>query len=178
MSEQKVELAPCPFCGGEALTHRVPGLGRMWCVSCKNCDASPSGSFDERDAARNWNTREHNLSSPDAMREALSHEQDFSRITLRHNLKQVLSENRDVHPETMLDRILDAIPRVALASSPAASAEPVTTWASPGLKRAYREIERLKDQLNQHPESGIDEALRTAMEAIETADMEVERVAC
>jgi hypothetical protein len=46
-------------------------------------------------------------------------------------------------------------------------------WASPSLGRAYAEVERLRDSLAQPGESGIDETLRRALEAIETADCEI-----
>lgn len=46
-------------------------------------------------------------------------------------------------------------------------------WVSPSLGRAYAEVERLRDELSQPSESGIDEALRWALEAIEAADCEL-----
>lgn len=55
--------------------------------------------------------------------------QDFSRITLRNNLGTILSDWRDAHPSTLLDKIMDAIPvvdRAALASR----SVPVSTPAS------------------------------------------------
>lgn len=54
---------------------------------------------------------------------------------------------------------------------------PTTKWASPALDRAYREVEKLRDQISQPSESGIDVALRDALDAIETADTEIARVA-
>ena len=53
------------------------------------------------------------------------------------------------------------------------ASQPVTTWSSPTLERAYDAVEKLRADLNQHPESGIDESLRRAMDAIETADTEL-----
>lgn len=50
-------------------------------------------------------------------------------------------------------------------------------WASPALGRAYAEVEKLREGLAQHPESGIDESLRRALEAIETADCELVGIA-
>lgn len=51
-------LLPCPFCGGEALAHRVPAGHR---VSCSECGAHSTPSTcnrtDEADAAHIWNTR-------------------------------------------------------------------------------------------------------------------------
>jgi hypothetical protein len=46
----------------------------------------------------------------------------------------------------------------------------VSGWASPTLGRAYADVERLRADLAQPTESGIDEALRRAMDAIEDAD--------
>jgi hypothetical protein len=53
----------------------------------------------------------------------------------------------------------------------------MTGWASPSLGRAYEEVERLRANLAQHPESGIDEALRRALDAIEAADIELMGIA-
>lgn len=50
-------------------------------------------------------------------------------------------------------------------------------WASPSLGRAYEEVERVRTSLAQPPESGIDETLKRAMEAIEAADVELESIA-
>ena len=52
----------------------------------------------------------------------------------------------------------------------------MTRWASDRLSRAYAEVERVREEQAQHPESGIDEALRRALDAIETADVEIEQV--
>lgn len=49
-------------------------------------------------------------------------------------------------------------------------------WASPLLGRMYFDAEVLRDNLNQHPESGVDESLRRLLEAIETADCEIAAV--
>lgn len=60
MSE--VQLKACGFCGGEGLTHRVPG---GWRVSCKNCDARPLRGLPgltEAEAIAAWNTRAPTLS--------------------------------------------------------------------------------------------------------------------
>lgn len=46
-------------------------------------------------------------------------------------------------------------------------------WASPILARAYFEIEKLRDSLAQPSESGIDEALKRALDAVEAADCEL-----
>lgn len=53
---------------------------------------------------------------------------------------------------------------------------PVTSskWASPVLSVAYYSIGKLREELAQHPESGIDAALRNALDAIESADVELE----
>lgn len=52
-----------------------------------------------------------------------------------------------------------------------------SSWASPTLGRAYHEIEKLRADLSQPNESGIGEALRRALDAIETADCELAGVA-
>jgi hypothetical protein len=48
----------------------------------------------------------------------------------------------------------------------------MTDWNSVRLKQAYALVEAERAEQAQPPESGIDEALRTALEAIEIADME------
>ncbi len=57
MTHPSPELLACPFCGGEGLLHRVPGLGKCWSVSCKNCDAGPSSRLSEPGAIAAWNRR-------------------------------------------------------------------------------------------------------------------------
>lgn len=52
-----------------------------------------------------------------------------------------------------------------------------TGWASPALGRAYLEVERVRHALAQPSESDIDNTLRLALEAIETADCELAGVA-
>jgi len=66
--------------------------------------------------------------------------------------------------------------RVAGHDGPcAAVAKPpsMAGWASPTLGRAYVEIDKLRTNLAQNSESGIDESLRRALESIETADCEL-----
>ena len=46
-------------------------------------------------------------------------------------------------------------------------------WAAPALGRAYAEVEKLREQMAQNTESGIDQSLRLALEAIEEADVEL-----
>jgi hypothetical protein len=53
----------------------------------------------------------------------------------------------------------------------------MTGWASPSLGVAYQEVDKLRRDLAQNPESGIDETLRRALEAIEEADVELAGVA-
>ena len=48
-----------------------------------------------------------------------------------------------------------------------------SSWASPALGHAHKLVEDLRTALAQHPESGIDESLRKALDAIETADCEL-----
>ena len=49
-------------------------------------------------------------------------------------------------------------------------------WASPTLGRVYDDVEKLRINLAQHPESGIDEALRRLLSAIEEADVELQSI--
>lgn len=51
-------------------------------------------------------------------------------------------------------------------------------WASQTLGLAYMEIEKLRDGLAQPVESGISESLDKALDAIETADCELEATHC
>lgn len=53
-----VELLPCPFCGGRAISHRNPGLAR-WAVSCTQCDCKPLNhcARTEAEAIAAWNKR-------------------------------------------------------------------------------------------------------------------------
>ncbi|WP_208402882.1 hypothetical protein [Sphingomonas japonica] len=49
-------------------------------------------------------------------------------------------------------------------------------WASPTLGRAYVAIDNLRHLLCQNSESGIDQSLRNALEALELADCELSQV--
>ena len=49
-------------------------------------------------------------------------------------------------------------------------------WARPVLAEAFHAIEALQHELAQHPESGISESLKRALDAIEDADCELESV--
>lgn len=58
----EVALLPCPFCGGEALMHQGPFIGRRsgWWVSCVglNCRTAPrTKALTQDEAAAKWNTR-------------------------------------------------------------------------------------------------------------------------
>ena len=46
-------------------------------------------------------------------------------------------------------------------------------WVNPMLARCYADIERFRDEQRPDPESGLGEALRRALDAIETADCEL-----
>lgn len=52
-----------------------------------------------------------------------------------------------------------------------------TGWASPDLARAYFAVDTAMRTANQPVESGIHEALKAALDAIETADCELEKFA-
>lgn len=68
--ELKMELKPCPFCGGEASINDDPtgnggkpitrgriGLGRLWSVECDECGADAGYWQGEEIAVLAWNTR-------------------------------------------------------------------------------------------------------------------------
>lgn len=51
-------LRPCPFgCPDAPILHRVPGVPKLWKVSCANCDCGRSGHFSEVEAVAAWNKR-------------------------------------------------------------------------------------------------------------------------
>ena len=68
MTKMKVDLKPCPFCGGEAkiqatITHSVPNYSRHYCY-CKECLASGESFTDTSQdgssvfkAIESWNRR-------------------------------------------------------------------------------------------------------------------------
>lgn len=75
ISEKKIELKPCPFCGGKAIYHRTPvRTNGGWCdsvtVKCEKCEARTNrilydkkkhGEDGEYDEAREaWNRRADN----------------------------------------------------------------------------------------------------------------------
>ena len=68
---EEVTLAPCPFCGGEGLPHRVPHLPKLYRIACKNCDAGPSARFDSYQAIAAWNARANQPPAQDGLVEAL-----------------------------------------------------------------------------------------------------------
>lgn len=51
------ELLPCPFCGGDGLVHRNREATSLWRVTCKFCDAGPSGRLTRETAVNAWNSR-------------------------------------------------------------------------------------------------------------------------
>ena len=59
-NEPKIELKPCPFCGGDAELKNLERRFEPWECSCNNpeCDAIAAayGSTPE-EAAENWNRR-------------------------------------------------------------------------------------------------------------------------
>jgi hypothetical protein len=50
----RIELLPCPFCSGEAITGSETGL---WCVTCHQCHAEGPSFQAEEEAVRRWNCR-------------------------------------------------------------------------------------------------------------------------
>lgn len=79
--------------------------------------------------------------------------------------------------EAFRDKWRDVAEASCLALTQPPETTPGASWSSPSLGRAYAEVESVRDALSQPPESGIDEALRRAMEAIEAADCELMGVA-
>ncbi|MBQ8692025.1 MAG: Lar family restriction alleviation protein [Synergistaceae bacterium] len=53
--ERKIELKPCPFCGGEALI-RQDQYSRSYVV-CPQCDTRSAARLDAARAAAAWNRR-------------------------------------------------------------------------------------------------------------------------
>lgn len=51
--------------------------------------------------------------------------------------------------------------------------ETLTGWHSPSLGRAYAQVERVLEATAQPVGSGVDGALRAALDAIEAADVEI-----
>lgn len=59
--EQKIELNPCPFCGGKAVIRMVGDHKQYFVCFCSNCGKTPV-HFDEarltkRGAIKAWNRR-------------------------------------------------------------------------------------------------------------------------
>jgi Lar family restriction alleviation protein len=52
-----VELAACPFCGGNARTTQRNPVKALWYVQCDNCDASQHGQLGIENAIAAWNRR-------------------------------------------------------------------------------------------------------------------------
>ena len=58
MTENKIELKPCPFCGGQAeIWHCNRFIDKMVAIRCMNCNAQTFASYDEAEAVKRWNTR-------------------------------------------------------------------------------------------------------------------------
>ena len=55
MSMSKINLLPCPFCGGEA---RIIGaVGTVFWVKCTECGAETQSEITKQRAAERWNRR-------------------------------------------------------------------------------------------------------------------------
>lgn len=60
---KKVELLPCPFCGGEAVIEHTSQYGNSSYVMCVKCHARTTGYFDSKTetaderATNAWNGR-------------------------------------------------------------------------------------------------------------------------
>ena len=92
--------------------------------------------------------------------------QDFSRVTLKANLAEILRRDRDVHPTTLLERIMGAIP---VGSYPPKSI---------GDDVVERVAEVLWSQLdlNGHTIEGVRRAARAALTAATPALSEVDKL--
>jgi hypothetical protein len=56
-------LKKCPFCNGEALSHKIqkhPGNEKMWRIVCMKCFAGTTMGFDEAQVTNWWNKRYEN----------------------------------------------------------------------------------------------------------------------
>ncbi len=61
----------------------------------------------------------------------ITERQDFSRLTLRSNLKRILDQYADAHPSTLLDKVMAAIPVGAYPPAKPVegdAVEPFTSW--------------------------------------------------
>lgn len=86
----------------------------------------------------------------DAMIEAAT----FERDTMRHNIKEILRSGRDIHPDTMLDRIMAAIPVRAMKAQEAAdrpdAAQLIANCAFEAMEAADQspaEVERVRSAI-------------------------------
>ena len=119
---EEVTLAPCPFCGGEGLPHRVPHLPKLYRIACKNCDAGPSASFDSYQAIAAWNARANQPPAQDGLVEALELAFDFA-CKVNALLTPLKSEWQDVNMWTDYDEgVFQMRPKVTMALQAALSA--------------------------------------------------------
>ena len=61
--------------------------------------------------------------------------EDFSRITLRHNIEKILRDHRDAHPHTLADKLMAAYP-VASLTQP----KGVVEWVRARIDESAREM--------------------------------------
>lgn len=62
MSEQ---LDTCPFCGGEAVSHRTIGFKDSYYVACLYCASTSDDYETEQEAISAWNTRHEQFEVPE-----------------------------------------------------------------------------------------------------------------
>jgi hypothetical protein len=85
-------------------------------------------------------------------------ERDFSRVTLRHNIETILRKYRDVHPHSMLEKIMAAIP---VGTYPARPTDPgedkveAVALTDAQIKYMARRILGWRLPENFHPDAGI-----------------------
>lgn len=59
--ETKIQMLPCPFCGGTPLRQDIGGL---WTIECRECGAQSSVREHYQSAIAAWNERTPNGTGP------------------------------------------------------------------------------------------------------------------
>jgi Lar family restriction alleviation protein len=57
MSQNDVELLPCPFCGDDSTDPPWKDNEDFWTIDCDKCMATMGGCPDKADVIENWNRR-------------------------------------------------------------------------------------------------------------------------
>jgi Lar family restriction alleviation protein len=131
LAAQIETLAPCPFCGGESIDFRVPGAGKLWRLTCKNCDAGPHSSLSRDAAIAAWNRRIPAIVT--ALRQAegapIGHASDMA-AALRNTPAEALRESG------YLDRAADMLDAIAQQDMAAFGASDMACYEYPGEDQA------------------------------------------